>query len=121
MYRHPLPPELLARVRELRQNATDAEKLLWALLRNRALMGVKFRRQHPVEGYILDFYCHEACLAIEVDGGVHAVPAQAMSDAERTRILSDSGIRVIRFWNSEVMTDTQRVIEVIYNALETED
>lgn len=121
MYKRPLPPELLARVRELRQNATDAEKLLWDLLRNRAVAGFKFRRQHPVQGYILDFYCHEAKIALEVDGGVHAVPEQAEYDAERTRILTENGIRVIRFWNSDVLTDTQKVVEEIYNTLVKED
>jgi len=117
MYKRPLPPELLARVRELRQNATDAEKLLWALLRNRALAGFKFRRQHPVQGYILDFYSQEAHLAIEVDGGVHAVPEKSDYDSERTRILAENGIRVIRFWNSQVLNGTEQVVEVIYHAL----
>ncbi|MGE5599382.1 MAG: endonuclease domain-containing protein, partial [Bacteroidota bacterium] len=62
----PLPPQLLQRCRELRQSATDAEQLLWELIRNRQLLGAKFRRQHPVGPFILDFYCHEAKLAIEL-------------------------------------------------------
>jgi very-short-patch-repair endonuclease len=73
----PLPPEFLARVRELRCNATDAEHLMWQLLRNRQLDGWKFRRQHPVGKYILDFYCHEAHLAVELDGSQHAELEQA--------------------------------------------
>ena len=73
----PLPPALLARARELRQSGTDAERLVWQLVRNRQLDGWKFRRQHPIGRYILDFYCYEARLGIELDGGQHAEPDQA--------------------------------------------
>ena len=64
-----LPTELLERARALRREATDAERLLWSLLRDRQFLGLKFRRQHPLGGYIVDFYCHEARLGIELDGG----------------------------------------------------
>ena len=64
-----LPAELLERARALRREATDAERFLWSLLRNRQFLGLKFRRQHPLGGYIVDFYCHEARLGIELDGG----------------------------------------------------
>ncbi|MBI3361526.1 MAG: DUF559 domain-containing protein [Chloroflexi bacterium] len=113
----PLPPELLARCRELRREATDAEKLLWQLLRNRQLNGAKFRRQHPFHGYILDFYCHEAKLAIELDGGGHAEPERRKHDAERTRALQAEGIRVIRFWNDEVLRNTEAVLQVVWETL----
>ncbi len=113
----PLPPEFLARARQLRRNATDAESLLWQLLRNRQLDGWKFRRQHPVGPYILDFYCHEAGLAVELDGSQHAEPAQAGYDAERTQALETGGIRVLRFWNNEVLKNTNAVLQEIWNVL----
>ena len=113
----PLPPVLLARIRELRQNATHAEKLLWQLLRNRQLDGWKFLRQHPIGKYVLDFYCHEAKLAIELDGSQHAEPDQAQHDAERTRALEAEGIRVLRFWNNEVLKNTDTALQAIWNAL----
>ena len=113
----PLPPEFLARVRQLRRNATDAESLLWQLLRNRQLDGWKFRRQHPVDPYILDFYCDEARLAVELDGGQHAEPAQAGYDVERTLALETGGIRVLRFWNNEVLKNTNAVLQEIWNVI----
>jgi predicted helicase/very-short-patch-repair endonuclease len=113
----PLPPELLERIRGLRRNATDAEHVLWQLLRNRQLMGYKFRRQHPLAGYILDFYCHEAGLAVELDGGQHAEPGQAAYDAQRTRVLEAEGVRVLRFWNNDVLRNTEAVLQAIWDAL----
>ena len=113
----PLPPEFLARVRQLRRNATDAESLLWQLLRNRQLDGWKFRRQHPIGPYILDFYCDEARLAVELDGSQHAEPAQANYDIERTQALETGGIRVLRFWNNEVLKNTNAVLQEIWNVL----
>ncbi len=113
----PVPAEVLARCRELRQNATDAERLLWHLLRNRHLAGAKFRRQHPVGPYILDFYCAQARLAIELDGGQHSEAAQQRRDARRTRVLEAQGVRVLRFWNNEVLAETEAVLETIWNAL----
>ena len=117
-WKPPLPPELLQRCRELRRGGTDAESLLWQFLRSRQLAGAKFRRQHPLRGYILDFYCHEARLAVELDGAGHAEPEQAASDAERTRILRAEGIRVLRFWNNEVLQRTEGVLEAIWEALD---
>ena len=113
----PLSPEFLARIRELRQEATDAESLMWKLLRNRQLGGVKFRRQHPVGKYILDFYCFEFRLAVELDGGGHAEPSQARDDAERTQALEAQDIRVLRFWNSEVLGNPEGVLESIWGAV----
>jgi len=113
----PLPPALLQRCRELRQASTGAEQILWQLLRDRQFVGAKFRRQHPLRGYILDFYCHEARLAIELDGGGHADPAQAAHDAERTRALQAEGISVLRFWNNQVSQNTEGVLEEIWAAL----
>jgi very-short-patch-repair endonuclease len=109
-YKTALPPALLARCRELRKTATDAEVLLWQFLRNRRLEGARFRRQHPYKGYILDFYCHAAKLAIEVDGSGHLEAEQARHDEERTRSLARHGIRVLRFWNHEVLMKTEKVL-----------
>jgi very-short-patch-repair endonuclease len=116
-FKLPLPPEFLARVRQLRHDSTDAEKLLWRLLRDRQLGGWKFRRQHPIGKYILDLYCHQAHLAIELDGGQHAEPEQAQYDAERTRALEAEGIRVLRFWNNDVLNNTNAVLQEIWNVL----
>ncbi len=114
----PLPDELLARVRELRQNATDAEKLMWSILRNRGLHGAKFRRQQPVASYILDFYCHEAKLALELDGSQYLDENQKKYDGERTNILQEEGIKVIRFWNDDVLNKTNLALNVIWDELE---
>ena len=114
----PLPKKILERCRELRQNATDAEMLLWQILKNRGLHDAKFRRQHPVAGFILDFYCSEAKLAIELDGSGHLENNQAQHDQARTKALEDKGIRVLRFWNSDVLNNTQAVLEEIWITLE---
>lgn len=108
-----LSPEMLERVRELRKNATEAEAFLWELLRDRQLAGFNFRRQHPLGGTILDFYCHEVHLAVEIDGAVHKEPEQAQHDAERSAYLNEQGIRVIRFWNHEVLNQTDAVLKKI--------
>ncbi|MBE3068266.1 MAG: dihydropteroate synthase, partial [Chloroflexi bacterium] len=113
----PLPDGLLARVRELCKNATDAEKLLWSIIRNRAVHDAKFRRQSPFAGYILDFYCHKAKLAIELDGSQHLKDEQVKYDDERTKILREKGIRVLRFWNSDVLNKTNDVLNAIWDAL----
>jgi len=80
-------------------------------------MGVKFRRQHPVEGYIVDFYCLEARLVVELDGGGHVEESQARYDAERTLALERAGIRVLRFWNPDVLQNVGGVLEMILAAL----
>lgn len=112
-----LPPHMLQRCRELRRRLTDAEALLWSLLRNQQLKGMKFRRQHPHGSFIVDFYCHAARLAIELDGGVHALPEQSWRDSQRTRALEAEGIHVLRFWNHEVLKNTEGVLETILQAL----
>ena len=94
---------------------TDAEALLWRLLRNRRLASAKFRRQHPLDRYILDFYCEEKKLCIEIDGGQHADAASY--DSQRTAWLQARDIRVLRFWNNDVLTQIEAVVEMIYQAL----
>ena len=110
-------PALLARARELRRPMTPAEKKLWARVRNNQL-GLHIRRQHPIWRFILDFYCAEARLAIEVDGDTHAEPDQAEYDAARTEWLNARGYRVIRFDNSDVHRNLDRVVEAIQTACE---
>jgi len=113
----PLDPDLLAFARSLRQQQTDAESLMWHLLRDRRLAGFKFRRQHPIDPYVLDFYCDALRLAIELDGGQHNEPQAKQKDADRTRFLNEQGIRVLRFWNHDVLADNSSVLEAIWNAL----
>ncbi|MEJ5303472.1 MAG: N-6 DNA methylase [Bacteroidales bacterium] len=114
---HQLPKQLLANARELRKNQTDAEELLWQLLRNRKLNNLKFRRQHPLKaGFILDFYCVEAKLGIEVDGGYHNQKKQLEYDAERTKIINEYGVKIIRFTNEQVLQNTELVLQEIINA-----
>jgi type I restriction enzyme M protein len=115
-----LPAELLEFARKLRTTQTDAEKLMWGLLRNRRLADYKFRRQYPLQPYVLDFYCHERSLAIELDGGQHNTDHTRTSDDRRTCFIAKQGIRVLRFWNHEVLQDTDAVLEAIWNALHTE-
>ena len=112
-----ISPELLVFARQLRQRQTDAEQLLWQLLRNRRFLGYKFRRQHPACGYVLDFYCHDAKLAIELDGGGHNADKQRLYDEERTKILNGAGIRIVRFWNHDVMNAMENVLEELYRYL----
>jgi len=108
---------LKERRQELRNNATYAEKLLWYSLSRGKLNGKKFRRQYSVGNYILDFYCVEERLGIEVDGAVHEEKEQKEHDEIRSRYLSEIGIRVIRFKNNEVIYNTGSVIEKIKKEL----
>lgn len=107
--------ELIAFARSLRQNATDAEGLLWSCLRNRRVHKRKFRRQHPVDPYVLDFYCAELQLAIELDGGQHNSPEGRVHDARREAFLRTKGIKTLRFTNHAVLTDTDTVLNVIWD------
>jgi ATP-dependent helicase HrpA len=111
----PLPESLRTHARELRKAATDAESLLWSLLRSNQLSGKKFRRQHPIGNYILDFYCHEAKLAIELDGGQHADGAQHLHDEKRGAWLDEQGITDLRFWNNEVLENTEGVLQKVFD------
>ncbi|MEW6141296.1 MAG: endonuclease domain-containing protein [Thermodesulfobacteriota bacterium] len=105
------------RSRQLRRKATDAEARLWSHLRARQLSGFKFRRQHAIGSYIVDFYCHEAGLVVELDGGGHAEELQGQYDLERSQWLESRGLRVIRFWNNEVLGNIEGVVEQILSAL----
>ena len=101
--------------RSLRREMTDAEKLLWRHLRLKQIGDYKFRRQHPLGNYIVDFVCLEAALVLEVDGGQHADHFD--SDAIRTRWLEAKGFCVMRFWNNEVLSNIEGVKLAIWNYL----
>ena len=106
------------RARALRKKATWAEKLVWSWLRDRRFSTYKFRRQHPVAKYFLDFFCEEARLSIELDGGSHGHPDQKAYDAERARILTSLGIKELRFWNSRLRRDKQAIRDTIFRELQ---
>jgi very-short-patch-repair endonuclease len=106
--RHRVAPVITQRARRLRKKATFPERLIWSRLRGSRLGGVRFRRQHPVGPYIVDFYCARAKLAIELDCLSHEETEQY--DCSRTRYLQSLGIRVIRFTNDEVVRDVEDVI-----------
>ena len=103
--------------RELRRNETEAETILWEALRSRQLKGIRFRRQHPVGHYVLDFFCVKYQLGIEVDGGIHNQPDQAVYDSERTAYLEEHGIRILRFRNEEIMQDLPGLLQGILENL----
>ncbi len=112
--------QLLAFAKEMRTNQTDAESKLWGVLRAGRWRGLKFRRQHPVQTesgrYILDFYCHERSLCIELDGGQHAEDRSA--DLHRDAALLNRGIQTLRFWNHDVFNEWDGVLGAIWNATE---
>jgi very-short-patch-repair endonuclease len=101
--------------RSLRRNMTDAEKLLWHRLRGCQIQNYKFRRQHPFNDYVLDFVCLEAKLIVEIDGGQHNESAK---DLLRDQTLAKAGFRVMRFWNNQVLTELDAVVEEIWRELE---
>jgi len=103
--------------RELRQRHTDAEKAVWMKLRNRQLEGVKFRRQQPVGPYIVDFASFERKLIVEIDGGQHDEERTKGRDGERTMGLKERAYRIMRFWNNEVPTNPEGVLERVREAL----
>ncbi len=103
--------------RALRREETDAERKLWQRLRAKEFAGFKFRRQFPIGDFIADFCCRERKLIVELDGGQHAEPAGMARDSWRTRLLQGRGYRVIRFWDNEVLTNIDGVLQVILEAL----
>jgi len=97
--------------RNLRKKSTDAEKLLWTHLRAKQLEGLKFRRQEPIGNYVVDFVCFSERIIVEVDGGQHATERD--KDDERSRWLEGQSFKVLRFWNSEILTNIDGVLEII--------
>ena len=111
------PPISFRFARRHRDNPTPAEAILWDALKNKQLSGYKFRREHPVSNYIVDFYCHSKKVTVEVDGGYHFTPHQKAYDDYRTSVLNELGITVIRFTNEEVINNCKGVLEQILEAL----
>ena len=96
---------------KLRKNITPSEELLWNKLKGKQVLGVRFRRQHPISKYIVDFYCHAAKLVVELDGKIHL--AKKESDRERTKEIEDLGLRIIRFSNKEVEGSIDNLVSKI--------
>lgn len=103
--------QLTSLAKGLRNRPTDAEILLWKHLRQKQMEGLKFRRQQPIDHYIVDFICLEKRIVIEVDGGQHALQKEA--DVTRDEYLRQQGFRVLRFWNNEVLKNIRGVLEVV--------
>ena len=101
--------------RKLRKNQTEAEQLLWGRLRKKQVAGQKFRRQHPIDKYIVDFVCLEKMIIVELDGSQHA--NRTGYDSDRTGFLKAQGFEIIRFWNNEIFNETEAVLEIIYNKI----
>jgi very-short-patch-repair endonuclease len=109
-------PKIFRNAARLRVDMTEPEKLLWESLKTKPF-GFKFRRQHPIKFFILDFYCHKKRLSIEIDGGYHNNPEQKEKDKVKTAYLKSVDIKEIRFKNDEVINDINKVIEIIKTEL----
>ena len=107
--------QLLQFAKSMRHAATDDENLLWQLLRAKRFMNLKFRRQQVIEPYNVDFYCHEIGLVIELDGGQHGTDDAVEYDAERTKFLEALGLTVVRYWNHDVWSRADVVLENLWN------
>lgn len=110
---HGASPDSFEKARALRNNATEAENELWRHIRRKQLEGLRFRRQHPVSSFILDFYCHEARLAIELDGPIHNNPDQKSYDEERNKVIESLGIRTLRFKNEDIFKKLNETLRII--------
>ena len=109
-----IDPQLLEFAKSMRHTATNAEHLMWQLLRAKRFMNLKFRRQHVIAPYIVDFYCHEIGLVIELDGGQHGTDDAIEYDAERTKFLEALGLTVVRYWNHDVLRRMDVVLEDLW-------
>ncbi len=110
-------PQLFENAKRLRNNMTEAERLLWEALQKNKISGFRFKPQHPISYFVADFYCHSARLVIELDGSVHDDTDQSVYDANRTYMLEELGLRVIRFRNEEVFSDVNSVLVRIIDQL----
>lgn len=115
---HGATPNTFKNAKLLRKNSTSAEDLFWQMARNRKILGLKFRRQHPLNYFIADFYCHEALLVIEIDGGIHDLEEVKQRDIQREKIINELGITVIRCTNDELFTEPDTIVKRIENYLE---
>jgi very-short-patch-repair endonuclease len=115
-----VPSELLKNARDLRKRQTPSENILWQELRNRQLNNWKFRRQHPLtEGFILDFYCAETKVALEIDGSYHQEQQQYQDDKTRSEYLAEYDIRVMRIQNDEILHNVKHVLKAIVTFTDT--
>ena len=112
-----VPSKLRSNARALRKNSTNAERVLWAALRDHRLNGVSFRRQVPIKNFIADFVCHAAMLVIELDGGQHFSDQAEQADAARSAVIGAQGFKVLRFSNLDVMENPTGVLETIATAV----
>jgi ATP-dependent helicase HrpA/adenine-specific DNA-methyltransferase len=108
----------IERARQLRKDDTWAEKLMWRWLRDRRFSGYKFRRQHPLGDYYLDFFCEAAELNVELNGSQHGFPDQRKHDLEREKFLQSRGIKTLWFWNSDLRRNAQSIRDTIFNELQ---
>ncbi len=106
-------PEIFKLAKELRKMETESEKLLWSRLHKNQILGLQFRRQHPINRFIADFYCPKIKLIIEVDGNIHELPEYQSHDLGRNDILNDFGITVIRFTNEQIIEEIDTTLEQI--------
>ena len=111
-------PDVFKKAKELRRYETEAEKRLWAKLCRNQMLGLQFRRQHPINRFIVDFYCVKIKLVIEVDGNIHELPENKVYDIGRSQILNDFGITVIRFINNQIIEDIESTIIKIKNKVQ---
>ena len=111
--------QFVGRARSLRKRLTRSERTIWHWLRHRHLGGHKFRRQHPIDGYILDFYCADLKLCIEIDGGIHNYTARVIHDENRTRRLRKRGIEVLRMLNEHIAEQPDGAWSLIVAAVES--
>ena len=107
----------MAQSRQLRRNATEAEQKLWQHLRNRQAAGAKFRRQVPVDRYVVDFLCENAKIIVELDGGQHQ--HEVVYDQRRRAVLEAYGYIVLRYWNNEVLSNLEGVLQEIEDAIKS--
>ena len=106
-------PLIMQRAKQLRARMTDTEKILWDLVRKNTIQGLKFRRQHPLNNYIADFYCHKIKLVVEIDGMIHFTETAKIYDENRTNVMNSLGIEVLRFANLQIHNDLANVINEI--------
>ena len=110
-------PEIFKRAKELRGNMTSAERILWSKINSGKLQGFRFKPQHPIDRFIVDFYCHKARLVIEIDGEVHNEEDQKERDQGRSAELEDFRLTILRFSNQDILENTEDVLKSIKQVL----
>ncbi|MFH1159440.1 MAG: endonuclease domain-containing protein [bacterium] len=109
--------EIFRRAKELRENMTSAEKVLWSKINSGKMQGFRFKPQHPIDRFIVDFYCHKARLVIEIDGEVHNQEDQIERDQGRSAELEEYGLTVLRFSNQDILENIEDVLKTIHQSL----